>query len=379
MNTHHINTVNRIETTFYEIPSSPTLSAGEDGVDSLSSTSRNPSFEVDFTSDQFVKILDESHRSTNDLALSNHCLEEKYCVILERNIIQAPKGSNTRYKCLYCDFEFVGGAQKIRLHLAGKREKGTCFSKCVNVPQDVRALMELRVENEKDSFSGLFEDDDPCATGLPPRNPEESHCIVLSRSANPLSKSSNSRYKCVYCRFKYIGGPQKIRVHLTGQPEGGTRVTRCTQVPPDVVYLMECRRKCIKRTNKLRLSDILSLTSLLKQDTVPSCEPFNSKTLPVLPPPPPIFSMGAFNDNVSLLPPPIQGPNAFVAPLPAEHLIGVDAYGYLSFPSHCPMNFIGIMNNADIYDFDGNHPANAFYEESMETPKLFFPSVRGSG
>lgn len=377
MNAHRADTVNPVETTFYEIPTSPALSSA--GEDSLSSTSREPSFEIDFTSDQFIKMLNEPNQ-TNDLSLSNHCVEEQYCVILERNAIEAPKGSNTRYKCLYCDFEFIGGAQKIRVHLAGKRENGTCLSKCSGVPVEVKALMELRVENEKGSFSGLYDDDDPCAIGLPPRNPEESHCIVLSRSANPLSKSSNSRYKCLYCRFKYIGGPQKIRVHLTGQPEGGTRVTRCTQAPPDVVYLMECRRKCIKRTNKLRLSDVLSLTSSVKQEIVSPCEPFNNNvssiTLPFLPPPP-IYSMGVFNNDVSLLPPPVQAPSIYMAPLPAEHLIGMDI-GFLSFSSHCPINF-GAMNGAHIDDFDSNHPANAAYEESMGTPRLFFPSMQGSG
>lgn len=56
--------------------------------------------------------------------------------------------------------------------------------------------------------------------GLPSRSVEEKHCIVLDRSVTPQSRSSNNKYKCLYCYFQFVGGPQKIRVHLTGYPEG---------------------------------------------------------------------------------------------------------------------------------------------------------------
>lgn len=172
-------------------------------------------------------------------------IEEDYCVILERNQTSSAKSSNSRYQCRFCEFEFIGGPQKIRVHLTGKRENGTRLSRCEKVPEDVKALMESRMKPVKDPrhTGGVYDDQDPGATGLQPRNAEEQHVIVLSRSGNSRSKGSNSAYKCNYCRFKFIGGPQKIRVHLTGQPEGGTKIAKCQLVPPEIVMLLMNGRK----------------------------------------------------------------------------------------------------------------------------------------
>jgi hypothetical protein len=172
-------------------------------------------------------------------------IEEEYAIIIQRTASAAAKSSNTKYRCLFCNFTFVGGPQKIRVHLTGKRENGTRLSRCENCPEDVRKKLEERMKAPKELVddSGLFEDGEANTPSLPPRNAEEHHCIVLSRSGSTNSKSSNTRYKCIYCRFKYVGGPQKIRVHLTGQTEGGTRMAKCTRVPPDVVEQMEHRRK----------------------------------------------------------------------------------------------------------------------------------------
>jgi chemotaxis protein histidine kinase CheA len=175
-------------------------------------------------------------------------LEEEHCIVLKRNSSTASKSSNTKYKCLYCNFEFVGGPQKIRVHLTGKRENGTRLSKCEKVPEEIRALMESRMRSPKElnDIVTMMEENEPPATNLPSRSVEENHCYVLERSASAQSKSSNTRYKCIYCRFKFVGGPQKIRVHLTGLPEGGTRVAKCPRAPPDVVAVMENRRKASK-------------------------------------------------------------------------------------------------------------------------------------
>jgi hypothetical protein len=180
--------------------------------------------------------------------LKSRCVEEEYAVIIHRSASASAKSSNTKYRCLFCNFTFVGGPQKIRVHLTGKRENGTRLSKCENCPEDIRRRLEERMKAPKEMVNeiGLYDDDDASTPSLPARNVEEQHTIVLSRSQSSNSKSSNTRYKCIYCRFKFVGGPQKIRVHLTGQQEGGTRMTKCARVPEDVMEQMEHRRKAPK-------------------------------------------------------------------------------------------------------------------------------------
>lgn len=186
--------------------------------------------------------------------------EEEYAIIIQRTASAAAKSSNTKYRCLFCNFTFVGGPQKIRVHLTGKRENGTRLSRCENCPEEVRKKLEERMKAPKElvSDTGLFEDTDANTPSLPPRNVEEHHCVVLSRSGSSNSKSSNTRYKCIYCRFKFVGGPQKIRVHLTGQPEGGTRMAKCSRVPAEVIEQMELRRKAPR-------PDLLSVPSAAMQ------------------------------------------------------------------------------------------------------------------
>jgi DNA-directed RNA polymerase subunit RPC12/RpoP len=176
------------------------------------------------------------------------CIEEEYTVILHRSSSAEAKSANTKYRCIFCNFTFVGGPQKIRVHLTGKRENGTRLSRCEHCPEDVRRKLEERMKAPKGAANetGLYDDDNSDMPSLPPRNVEEHHTVVLSRSQSTNSKSSNTRYKCIYCRFKFVGGPQKIRVHLTGQQEGGTRMLKCPRVPEEVVTLMEHRRKAPK-------------------------------------------------------------------------------------------------------------------------------------
>jgi DNA-directed RNA polymerase subunit RPC12/RpoP len=176
------------------------------------------------------------------------CIEEDYAIILHRSSSATAKSSNTKYRCMFCNFTFVGGPQKIRVHLTGKRENGTRLSRCEHCPEDVRRRLEERMKAPKETANavGIYDDDESDTPSLPPRNAEEHHTLVLSRSQSSNSKSSNSRYKCIYCRYKYVGGPQKIRVHLTGQQEGGTRMLKCARAPEEVVMQMEHRRKAPK-------------------------------------------------------------------------------------------------------------------------------------
>lgn len=130
-------------------------------------------------------------------SLKPRCLEEQHAIIIRRSTSAAAKCSNTKYKCLYCPFTFVGGPQKIRVHLTGKKENGTRLSKCDNCPEEVRQLLEKRMRGPRDKLSSPSDKEDE---GLPSRNAEEQHCIILSRSPANSAKSANSRYRCIYCR-----------------------------------------------------------------------------------------------------------------------------------------------------------------------------------
>lgn len=174
--------------------------------------------------------------------VTSRCFEEQYCLILQRNLSVSAKGSNTRYRCKFCGFEFVGGPQKIRVHLSGRSENRTRLSKCTNVPDEVRLYMEMRNKSKENHFTGNCKNIDEMSD-LSPRNWEESHCVIVSRNSNPRSKNSNSRYRCRYCNLEFTGGPQKIRVHLSGDREGATILSKCPNAPSKIISLMHLRHK----------------------------------------------------------------------------------------------------------------------------------------
>lgn len=288
--------------------------------------------------------------------------EEEHCIILERSSTVTSKSSNTRYKCLYCDFEFVGGPQKIRVHLTGKRENGTRLSKCERVPEAIKTMMEARMKTPREvaNAAGMYEDDEPAAVGLPPRNAEESHCVVICRSSNPQSKSSNSKYKCLYCKFKFIGGPQKIRVHLTGQPEGGTRVAHCPRAPPEVVMLMECRRKgtAVKAESE-------------QADAPPQMGMFPMQMM--MPP----LGDGVAEDYMHLMPPPAVAQAFFQSMTPEQissSLASLGALGLMGMTMGMPMNLQaalaaqGMQTLQDMQQGMINLPGMPFPLFNMPTP-----------
>ncbi|RYY88136.1 hypothetical protein EON63_02935 [archaeon] len=162
-------------------------------------------------------------------------IEKSHCVVIER---QARK-SNTKYQCKYCNFEFTGGPQKIRAHLSGRSENGTRVAKCQSAPEDVRDLMlSRRTTRQTADVSSTTNPSE-----ISPRNPEEEHVVVLARSRSRQAKASNSRYQCRYCSLRFVGGPQKIRVHLTGEIEGSTRAAKCFLAPANVVQAMLLRSR----------------------------------------------------------------------------------------------------------------------------------------
>lgn len=52
--------------------------------------------------------------------------EERYVLVLER------RNTNARYRCPFCQHNYSGGNQKIRVHITGVREGGTSVRACTN-------------------------------------------------------------------------------------------------------------------------------------------------------------------------------------------------------------------------------------------------------
>jgi hypothetical protein len=232
---------------------------------------------------------DSSETFVNSLATANthppRCIEEQYCIILERSSSSTAKGSNSKYQCTFCSLIFVGGPQKIRVHLTGQSENKTRLSKCHNAPEEVKRFFEGR---RKDDRSAHNQNQSSLST-ITPRNWEENHCLIVQRNSNPLSKSSNTKYECKYCGTQFVGGPQKIRVHLSGKSEGSTQMSKCPLVPPDVVQELQSRRKT-KPMGEMTSSLPLSFTPLVGS----SCDPFQDAFPPMSLPPLPPISLAAF-------------------------------------------------------------------------------------
>lgn len=65
--------------------------------------------------------------------------------------------------------------------------------------------------------------------------------IVLERIG------TNAKYKCPTCQHTFSGGNQKIRVHITGNKEGGSSVKACTNPNPEAVAFCSAPRVTHKR------------------------------------------------------------------------------------------------------------------------------------
>lgn len=226
---------------------------------------------------------DSSDTLVNSLAASNdcppRCIEERYCVILERSSSSSAKGSNSKYQCVFCELIFVGGPQKIRVHLTGQSENKTRLSKCPNAPEEVKRFFEGRRKDERSAPA----QNQSSASTVSPRNWEENHCFIVQRNNNPLSKSSNTKYECKYCRAQFVGGPQKIRVHLSGKSEGSTQMSKCPFVPPEVLQELHSRRKT-KLMREAIPSVPLPFTPLVGSSCESYQDTFPSMSLPPLPP-----------------------------------------------------------------------------------------------
>lgn len=224
-----------------------------------------------------------SQSFVNSLPTTNtrppRCIEEQYCTILERNPSLAAKGSNSKYQCTFCGLIFVGGPQKIRVHLTGQSENKTRLSKCQNVPEEVKRFFEGRRKDDKNAHS----QHQASVSMATPRNWEESHCTIVQRNNNPVSKSSNTKYECRYCHTQFVGGPQKIRVHLSGKSEGSTQMAKCPFVPQDVIQELQVRRKT-KTTGETVPSFPVPFTPLVGTSSESYHDAFPPMSLPPLPP-----------------------------------------------------------------------------------------------
>ena len=76
---------------------------------------------------------------------------------------------------------------------------------------------------------------------LAPKSREEEFVLVLERIG------TNAKYKCPTCQHTFSGGNQKIRVHITGNKEGGSSVKACTNPNPDAVAYCSAPRVTHKR------------------------------------------------------------------------------------------------------------------------------------
>lgn len=205
---------------------------------------------------------DDNEDAAQSLPVKPRSIEEQHCSIIRRSTSNASKFSNTRYRCNYCDFEFTGGPQKIRVHLSGLKLANCRLSKCLKVPEHVRALMESRITSATEHQPKKTAKDKE-EESLPTRNWEETHCVVLSRNTNPKAKFANSIYRCKYCKVKFVGGPQKIRVHLTGEKEGTVHINKCVAAPADVVNEFIHRRKRMRVNSEPFLPSVTAASALL--------------------------------------------------------------------------------------------------------------------
>lgn len=121
-----------------------------------------------------------------------------------------------------------------------------------NLPKSSAERLNLLAGNIGNLFE-LYPEMDK-TLGIPPRSVEEQFCVVFKRSVSSTSKSSNSSYRCRFCQFEFVGGPQKIRVHLTGKRENGTRLSMCHKVHQDVKLLMESKMKKNKFANGQKIN-----------------------------------------------------------------------------------------------------------------------------
>lgn len=96
-------------------------------------------------------------------------------------------------------------------------------------------------------------------TNIAPINEEEKFCIILKRG------KSNHQYQCRGCDKIFVGGAQKIRVHITGIPEGNTSCAACMNPDPIALELFKnIREKAFgyKRLHMAAKQQVALLNSL---------------------------------------------------------------------------------------------------------------------
>ncbi|XP_048225512.1 uncharacterized protein LOC8264909 [Ricinus communis] len=191
-----------------------------------------------------------------------HDLGWKYCEMIK-------EGEKVHIKCSYCGKIFKGGGIfRFKEHLAGRKGGGPM---CLNVPADVRLLMEQTLDVSSAKQSSRRQSSrlkmTPELPSLPNNKnsddfdcPEEHVPIIVTRHkkdmawkyCQPSKYGDRVQIKCNYCGIVFKGGGiHRFKEHLAGR-KGAAPI--CDRVPSDVRLLMQqCLHEVVPKQKKQKV------------------------------------------------------------------------------------------------------------------------------